>query len=154
MKKKFPATQQYVDNWTADDSVTISLSQQEIDALQSSLTTTMASTSTSTWNSQYTTLTAGAVGSSTTAASSYTIGTNSNWNGTFTLSQPKLSIEADNEKVIFKTVEHTIDWDEFVNDVHMIKRAFMTMSNNDDLMEKYPEIRDMLAEWMLRGLSK
>jgi hypothetical protein len=81
------------------------------------------------------------------------VGSNAGWNGTFTNMEAKLQIDVEDEQVIFKTKEHTVNWDRLVEDIYAIKRAFMTMSNNEELMNKYPEIRDMLAEWMLRELK-
>jgi len=94
----------------------------------------------------------GAQGS--TINSGYTISTSQGWNGTFAGDQPKLSIDAKEEGVFFKTEKHNVNWDELIDDINSIKRAFLAMNANDELMEKYPEIRDMLSEWLIRGLSK
>jgi len=69
-------------------------------------------------------------------------------------SENTLEINCNEGDIIFNTKKSKVVWDTFVDDVNMIKRMFMTMSNNEDLMKKYPEIQDMLAEWMLRELKK
>lgn len=151
-------------SYSSDDCVTITLSQDTIDSMNTSLVlppiTMASSTATSNvtissgishstiTNGQYTTI--GAVGSNGNLG----IGTSSNWNGTFSFNQPKLSIDADSEGVVFKTEKHSVNWDELIDDIKSIKRAFMIMSNNDELMKKYPEINDMLSDWLIRGLSK
>lgn len=68
--------------------------------------------------------------------------------------ETKLEINCNEGDIVFNTKKNKVVWDTFVDDVNMIKRMFMTMSNNEDLMKKYPEIQDMLAEWMLRELKK
>jgi hypothetical protein len=59
---------------------------------------------------------------STLTTSAYTVGavgTSSNWNGTFAVAQAKLQIDTDgDEGIIFKTKEHTVNWDKLVDDIY------------------------------------
>jgi hypothetical protein len=145
-------------DWKDDDCImsgdTITINSTDLSTMLGPITTANMSASGTIYSPSYVSVT-GAQGSTLTSA--YTvgsIGTNSGWNGTFSVAQAKLQIDTDEgDGVIFKTKEHTVNWDKLVDDIQMIKRAFMTMSNNEDLMNKYPEIRDMLAEWMLRELK-
>jgi hypothetical protein len=134
---------------------TITINSTDLSTMLGPITNSHMSASGTIYSPSYVSVT-GAQGS-TLSTSAYTVssvGTSSNWNGTFTVAQAKLQIDTDgDEGIIFKTKEHTVNWDKLVDDIQMIKRAFMTMSNNEDLMNKYPEIRDMLAEWMLRELK-
>lgn len=142
------------DNCTMGHSDTISITDLG-SVMGSSITTSTVSTTASMYSPSTVSIT-GAQGSilGQNTFSIGAVGSSSNWNGTFTVSQAKLQIDTDgDEGVIFKTKDHTVNWDKLVDDIQMIKRAFITMSNNEDLMNKYPEIRDMLAEWMLRELK-
>ena len=95
------------------------------------------------------------------AGGTYTVGAAGTYTGSVGISTPflssnetKLEINCNEGDIVFNTKKNKVVWDTFVDDVNMIKRMFMTMSNNEDLMKKYPEIQDMLAEWMLRELKK
>ena len=86
--------------------------------------------------------------------SNYTMGSVGISSPVLSSSETKLEINCNEGNIVFNTKKNKVVWDTFVDDVNMIKRMFMTMSNNEDLMKKYPEIQDMLAEWMLRELKK
>jgi hypothetical protein len=143
--------------YTINSTDTITINSADIDAILNSTITNSTMASGTVTVPSY--ISIGASGTTTaTLSSNYNVGigavgSNAGWNGTFTNMEAKLQIDVEDEQVIFKTKEHTVNWDRLVEDIYAIKRAFMTMSNNEDLMNKYPEIRDMLAEWMLRGLK-
>jgi hypothetical protein len=96
----------------------------------------------------------GAGSGSVGAGSTYTMGSVGISSPVLSSSETKLEINCNEGDIVFNTKKNKVVWDTFVDDVNMIKRMFMSMSNNEDLMKKYPEIQDMLAEWMLRELKK
>lgn len=52
------------------------------------------------------------------------------------------------------TDKHKINVDAFYEDVLAIKQILIELAKDEDLMNRNVVIRDILSEWMIRGLKK
>ena len=93
----------------------------------------------------------GAVGANTAASSYYTNGVISS-SGISTMQPSSLTIASD--PPILNTNKHSINIDEFYEDLIAIKQIMIEMAKDEDLMERNGVIRDILSTWLIKGLSK
>ena len=93
----------------------------------------------------------GAVGANTVASSYYTNGVISG-SGISTMQPSSLTIATDPS--ILNTNKHSINIDEFYEDLIAIKQIMIEMAKDEDLMERNAVIRDILSTWLIKGLSK
>ena len=93
----------------------------------------------------------GAVGANTVASSYYTNGVISG-SGIGTIKPTGISITSD--PPILSTNKHSINIDEFYEDLIAIKQIMIEMAKDEDLMERNAVIRDILSTWLIKGLSK
>ncbi len=78
-------------------------------------------------------------------------------NGSITagkLSTGTINIKADGDRALIETTKHEIDVDKLYEDVKDLKQVLVALANDSDLLERNPIIRDILAEWLIKGLSK
>lgn len=55
---------------------------------------------------------------------------------------------------VMRTNKHSINIDEFYEDLIAIKQIMIEMAKDENLMERNSIIRDILATWLIKGLSK
>lgn len=68
--------------------------------------------------------------------------------------RPSSSITISSETPILHTNKHSINIDEFYEDLIAIKQIMIEMAKDEDLMERNGVIRDILSTWLIKGLSK
>ena len=93
----------------------------------------------------------GAVGANTIANSYFANGVIGS-SGIGTLHPSSLTIASD--PPILNTNKHSINIDEFYEDLIAIKQIMIEMAKDEDLMERNAVIRDILSTWLIKGLSK
>jgi hypothetical protein len=77
-------------------------------------------------------------------------------NGTITAGKLSgtINIKSDGDRALIETTKHEIDVDKLYEDVKDLKQVLVALANDSDLLERNPIIRDILAEWLIKGLSK
>ena len=83
---------------------------------------------------------------------SNTISAGTMFNGT--ISVPVINIKSENGKAMIETSKHDIDVDKLYEDVKDLKQVLVALANDSDLLERNPIIRDILADWLIKGLTK
>jgi hypothetical protein len=83
---------------------------------------------------------------------SNTISAGNMFNGT--ISVPVINIKSENGKAMIETSKHDIDVDKLYEDVKDLKQVLVALANDSDLLERNPIIRDILADWLIKGLTK
>ena len=83
---------------------------------------------------------------------SNTISAGTMFNGT--VSVPVINIKSENGKAMIETSKHDIDVDKLYEDVKDLKQVLVALANDSDLLERNPIIRDILADWLIKGLTK
>jgi hypothetical protein len=68
--------------------------------------------------------------------------------------RPSSSLTIASETPILHTNKHSINIDEFYEDLIAIKQIMIEMAKDEDLMERNAVIRDILSTWLIKGLSK
>lgn len=78
----------------------------------------------------------------------------SNSGGVMGTIRPSSSLTIASETPILHTNKHSINIDEFYEDLIAIKQIMIEMAKDEDLMERNAVIRDILSTWLIKGLSK
>lgn len=82
-------------------------------------------------------------------ANSVSTGLNTN-----TVPEPAEGLTLGGDNPIVNTDKHKINVDAFYEDVLAIKQILIELAKDEDLMNRNVVIRDILSEWMIRGLKK
>jgi hypothetical protein len=84
---------------------------------------------------------------------SYNIATTAISNGSFTtLGPPSISISGVEPTI--STDKHKVNIDDLYEDIQSIKQIMIELAKDEDLMERSTVIRDILSDWLIKGLSK
>jgi len=123
-------------------------------ATQSGATHTQSQSNTS---SPFTLNSSGSLGIGTTASSwivNSTASSNGYLNGSSITVPNHASITMKGDAPTITTDKHEIDVNELYEDVGAIKKIMIELANDENLMERNAVIREILGDWLIKGLSK